>query len=431
MSANYNNSVPVYLPEKNGVVYQIPFFILIFAGSIALIRSGSGGGAADLAFLSNPINLVILGFAYIVAVWLVYLNYRLIRPILGRNRGYFLSLLFILSTAIISNYPIKVVINFLHLFGSACAAMVAAYFFSDNIKKAFKNLSLFFALIMLAHVLTSIFFPAVGVHHKLHGRWMGLTSNPNTLGTVAFIASWVSFGSFYLVSGRVVKMANIITLIGSLLCLVKANCVTSSICVFILLVTGYTFMGMEQNKPIMVILKLFFMFLFFLLSLSVLWAFFPALLTPDSFFQAVGRDATMSGRTNLWAIGMSAFATKPLFGWGFDTNMSVLSRVAMEYGQFHNGYLNLAIAGGLCGVGFLLWMVARNCRLLWRMRFIDYRASVTFFILLLAIMIHDIAEASFYNPTNLIWIFFVFSFFYVDVLVVEQVNGDRSGSLWV
>jgi hypothetical protein len=78
-----------------------------------------------------------------------------------------------------------------------------------------------------------------------------------------------------------------------------------------------------------------------------LLAFFPNYASEDAALSLAGKDKTFTGRTKIWEEGWRVFEMKPIAGWSFDSSASVLSRTSLQTGQFHNGYLDLAVRGGL------------------------------------------------------------------------------------
>ena len=401
--------------REYGIIYILPFLILLFAFSVSLIRGEKGSYIhSQLAFLSNPINLIILGSAYTMAAWLFFINFAIFIRQIKRNWLYVVSLFFALSTACVSTYPVKVVINFIHFIGMMLVVAAAVHYTGSNIRRFFHIMLWYFFLIIIASILASVFFPSIAISKKFHGAWMGLTSNPNTLGTVAYLAIWFSLVGLYFAPGKVMKIVNVITIVGSCICLFKADCITSEICSFFILTAGPTFMSLEKNTTDKIVLKLFFLCLFFILFLLLIYAFFPEKLGLGQVFHAVGRDSSLSGRTYLWSRGFQAFLSKPLWGWGYDSNTSILSKSVIHYGQFHNGYLNVAVAGGSIGFIFLLALIIKQLNLCLKLLKEYFGTAVAFLVLLLSMIIHDIAEASFFSPTNALWLLFVFSLFYLD-----------------
>ncbi len=405
--------------RQYGIVYIFPFLVLLFASSVSLVRGEKLSCThSQLAFLSNPINLIVLGSAYTMAAWLLFINFPIFIRQIKRNWLYLFSLLFVLSTAYVSSYPLKVVINFIHFIGMMLVVVAAVHYLGDNIRKFYQIMSWYFCLIIVVSMLTSMFFPSIGVYQKLHGEWRGLTSNPNTLGTIAYLAIWFSLAGLYFVPGKFMKIVNVFTIFGACICLYKANCITSEICSFFILAAGPMLMSMEKNTAGKIFLKLFFLILFFILFLLLIYAFFPEKLGLGQVFHAVGRDSSLSGRTFLWSRGFQAFLSKPLWGWGYDSNTSILSKSVIHYGQFHNGYLNVAVAGGSIGFIFLLALIIKQINLCRKLLKEYFGTAIAFLVLLFSMVIHNIAEASFFRPTNALWLLFVYSLFYLDHLTI-------------
>jgi exopolysaccharide production protein ExoQ len=88
---------------------------------------------------------------------------------------------------------------------------------------------------------------------------------------------------------------------------------------------------------------------------------------PDLLFQALGRDATLTGRTRLWDILLPVIAKRPILGYGYDAfwagiKPDVIS-VWIEAGRLvpvaDNGYIDLCLSLGLAGVCLFLYVFAR------------------------------------------------------------------------
>lgn len=75
----------------------------------------------------------------------------------------------------------------------------------------------------------------------------------------------------------------------------------------------------------------------------------------------IGKDATLTGRTELWAIAWDAFLQQPLRGWGYDSHQSVMAdrRFKVDFNHYHNGLLDSLVAGGIfygALVVFNIWL---------------------------------------------------------------------------
>ncbi|MEE2879629.1 MAG: O-antigen ligase [Pseudomonadota bacterium] len=87
---------------------------------------------------------------------------------------------------------------------------------------------------------------------------------------------------------------------------------------------------------------------------------------PEVVFQLLGRDATLTGRTDIWTALMDAISARPWVGygyaafWGADSEPAYMVRLATEWlvPTAHNGWIETALSIGLVGLaGFALSFV--------------------------------------------------------------------------
>lgn len=117
----------------------------------------------------------------------------------------------------------------------------------------------------------------------------------------------------------------------------------------------------------------------FFTTLTVAMGAAVALLTVNwtGLLGALGRDVTLTGRTDLWLFGIDTFAKRPVYGWGFnayfDSPESLWLRVRVpafqnyEVPHFHQSYIQTAVDLGLPAVllvvGLLGYVLLRSYRL--------------------------------------------------------------------
>ena len=95
----------------------------------------------------------------------------------------------------------------------------------------------------------------------------------------------------------------------------------------------------------------------------------------DLLLSFVGKDATLTGRTDLWLAILDLIKQKPLLGWGYmATWVPTDPQTAAIWEEFgwpvpnaHSAYLDVTLQLGLVGLGLLLtiiaiaWQRARAC----------------------------------------------------------------------
>jgi exopolysaccharide production protein ExoQ len=98
----------------------------------------------------------------------------------------------------------------------------------------------------------------------------------------------------------------------------------------------------------------------------------------NSILHAVGRDASMSGRSRLFAVWPNYFWQHPLFGWGYANfftgvwnepavELRTLTPYHARYFTFESGYLEMAIDFGIVGAGLFFAMMTTGFRNAYRL----------------------------------------------------------------
>jgi O-antigen ligase len=104
----------------------------------------------------------------------------------------------------------------------------------------------------------------------------------------------------------------------------------------------------------------------FLVPTALFFAMFP-----DSLLELIGKDPTLTGRTELWAYVMADIGKKPFLGWGYSAFWSPNDPAAVEIStilmwyvpQAHNGLLEMLLNVGMIGSALFIFMWGRNIRL--------------------------------------------------------------------
>lgn len=88
----------------------------------------------------------------------------------------------------------------------------------------------------------------------------------------------------------------------------------------------------------------------------------------DLIWEFLGKDATLTGRTELWSYIIDNIYEKPLFGWGFSAFWVPGNPVALQIGEAlnwtvanaHNGLLGFLLDVGVVGTSLFVFLWARN-----------------------------------------------------------------------
>ena len=90
------------------------------------------------------------------------------------------------------------------------------------------------------------------------------------------------------------------------------------------------------------------------------------LLVFENFTSSLGRDVTLTGRTQIWSAVSGQIASRPIGGWGWGTSWSgtdapanqILSNIGFVINQSHNGYLDVALQAGVLAGATIVLLIA-------------------------------------------------------------------------
>lgn len=118
--------------------------------------------------------------------------------------------------------------------------------------------------------------------------------------------------------------------------------------------------------------------------------------------EALGREETLTGRTDIWAYFVPYAMQRPLLGHGFGGFWTDTIRAAIRTNQAHNGYLDIILNTGFVGLLFLSMFLISNCRRAQKLMTQDFDWGVLWFSILLMAVVHNIAESSAISFTGLL-----------------------------
>ncbi|HAQ35082.1 MAG TPA: O-antigen polymerase, partial [Alphaproteobacteria bacterium] len=139
-------------------------------------------------------------------------------------------------------------------------------------------------------------------------------------------------------------------------------------------------------------------------------------MAPVEFLEMLGRDATLTGRTDIWEVLIGQVMDRPWTGYGYGAFWTVENgpvfwvrqATAWPVPTAHNGYLEVALGIGLPGLVLLMLVylgtVGRAVGRLFRGREVYF--LLTFFAVVTTV---SISESNLLNRNSLMWVLFVAS----------------------
>lgn len=381
-----------------------PFILLMVTVALgATLFTGAGG--VESGTFADKNKLIVLCLAYVVSIYCFFRS-SFVRKVFFDSTTYFVFLAYVCVGMLWSDFPSKVAVNLVHYIGVLLSCICLVVHFRANLEGLLYFLLKLLGFLVVLNVLGSFFFPAVGIH-EITGRWQGFTGNPNTFGPLCLSAIWASL-SFWKISHVKQYVIPLVVIVFSVVGLIGCFSATSIALTFgvIILLYGAEWIlsskgGVKWGRALLVTFMMLSVFL-------ALFAFMPNLLDWNILLSSMGRDATLTGRTELWGYAIQLFGLKPFLGWSFDSLMSATVIAGKEfdftYFQFHNGYLDVLVKGGIIGLlivcALYFSILTRVFRLVRKNR--DAFAIFTSYVFV--ILLHNITEASFAREMHFFWL---------------------------
>lgn len=361
------------------------------------LEATSGGTS-----LNSMLLVLLLGCIYAGAARMLLSKPRAAMLVLSRQWPVVALLLFVALSVLWTQSQEKVVMNILHNIGITLVTLVAALRYRNDPWLLPKHLGYVLSINIFIHVCAVALLPAFTIDWER--RWLGLTGQANTLGALSLSAFWAN--SAALCSGKPDRYhAHLAGTALAIVAMFGANSVTSMISSTCLITVMILLsrpdltnrIGRAVTISVLVAVPI----------LAVLILFLVNAFDLGGILGLAGRSGDFSGRTSIWLDAIDLITMQPLVGWSFDDHAYVIRSTGMLHTSYHNGYLDLAVTGGIVGVALLVallttWML--EFRRHFRVALTIMPFSVPFVV---ALLIYNVTEASFVAPRNQLWVVFL------------------------
>jgi len=258
------------------------------------------------------------------------------------------------------------------------------------------------------------YFPDTG---RYYNQWTwepgycGVTLEKNMLGAIAFVCGLFLVWDLLYMRGTHEKKTDRVSRFALLLMVLylirMADSSTSLVCLVlgsgILFLMRYPFMR-EKTRYLGTYSAIFVLCIIILYSV-------PGIL--ESVVQMVGRNVTLTGRTDLWS-DLLKMPINPVVGTGYQS-FWLGERIAHMWAlysyrpnQAHNGFLEIYLNGGFIGAGLLTALIVSTGKKLKPELIRGNGYGVLQFTLFVIVLISNWTEATF-NKQTLVWVIMIFS----------------------
>ena len=298
-------------------------------------------------------------------------------------------------------------VTFRHVIALCGTTLFSVYLVNHlDIQKYIKLLAISLLLINIASYLAIFLLPDIGIGHVVTSEWKGIFTHKNHLGKAASLSILIFF--YLLLKENKWRWVWLLGLFSSI-CLVlgsqSAAAIMISVCILAVIGAAY----LLEKMPIVLLV----MFLTTLVILVI-----SPLPKPSQILKYLGKDETLTGRTQLWEFSLHMVSKKPLQGYGYGAfwlgskGPSAYAwegmPMGMEITHSHNGFIEVLLGIGIVGLFFLSITYSRAM-----MRAIGYffRNNFKFeysiyIIILLWILPYNISELALFDRNNIFWVLF-------------------------
>lgn len=411
--------------KSSGAIYTFPFILFFLVFGLAILHT-------DPHQETNTVNQILYSLAYISAFFILLSKQRhFLSYIIKKSPPLILIILLSILSILWSEFPRYVLVGFVHKIGSALIAICATSLLIQNKNKFFEVLLIMLFFYFLASIIFTYLRPDIALmpatlYGKYRAGMRGFTPHPNTLGGICVISLWVALTSLFLIDNhkRSISFLSTALLLFIFYCLIKADSMTSIlVSIGMIIIIGW-FSFIKSSSSGVLILKILFAITSIVISIIILFIVKPEFFTAEYFFKLIGRDASLTGRTSLWDMGLKGFYAKPLFGWSEDNLLTFLRTYRMSFGQLHNGYFDFLVRSGIVSMLLFLSMLFQIIKSLLTMNIYKNRSYVMILAFICPWLVHNITEASISKNTNLLWLVFLITYFFSVGYKYEYKNNN-------
>jgi O-antigen ligase len=277
--------------------------------------------------------------------------------------------------------------------------------------------------------------PSYGIYTDLRGEaWGGIYWHKNTLGRTMALSALVFL--FLALGGYTRRWVAWPGFGLSVVILLLSESITSLVSFLILLTLLPIYGALRRSHALAMP---FYAILVFACGAVVVWLFVG---NAEEVLRSVGRDTTLSGRTQLWDAVFRMIAQHPWLGYGYGAfwlgwtgeSAQVLLQmlglgIGANYGAADNGFLDLWLQLGLVGVlAFAFGFVQALLRTVTWARLTDTTEGLWPLALLTYILFYNFSESAILAYNNVLWILYVAAVLSTGVPVAKAGEAGHGGA---
>jgi O-antigen ligase len=389
---------------------------------LLLTGGASEGDGADITTMNLSLNALISILIYCICFVLLFLRWKKVVAVFRKDQSIWLIWLLlsiICLSSLWSAFPSESFRYSIYAIGTTGFGLYLATRYT--LKEQIAIFSWTFGLIVVLSILFAVALPQYGTMGGVHeGAWRGIYTHKNVFGLALVPAAII----FYLraLSSKSISWIFWLLLASTVALLVLARS-TGSLVNFVVMVglcLAYRLLRWRYELMISAMLASV------IAGIAVLlWLFDYGGL--DLIFTALGKDPTLTGRTDIWRYSWDMIQLRPWQGYGLNAfwhglegpSAYVELALTVSVAYAHNGYLDMWLGIGLIGLSaFFIGLFTAAAKAIAWLRKTNTVEGFWPLLFLTYILLSNIAEGSITTMSNHLWAMYTATFF--SLLIVRD-----------
>ena len=389
-------------------LFVIICLILYSAGIVVLILMGgaSEGEKNATQDFDYTLNRFLFFINYLITFLLLIIRWR--RTLYTLTSNFLVWLLISLApiSSVWSVEPAKTLNASVAMMGTCLFSLYLASNYS--FKKQLQLLGWSFAISIVLSFIFAIVLRKYGVMGGVHaGAWRGIYTHKNWLGRMMVLGS----GVFFILANDARKHRLILWIGAALAFLLILLSRSSSPLVNLAVILSIV----SASRIFRLRTKLLIPILFSTIAIGILVSL-EATSLADTVLGAVGKDSSLTGRTDIWPYVIDKIHEKPFLGYGFAVfwnglkgeSADIVRALRWPVPNSHNGFIDLGVDFGALGLSlFFTSLVHTLFRAITWVRSTQSWIDLWPLLFLLYLMLSNISESDLFSRNSLTWVLYI------------------------
>ena len=374
---------------------------------VLLTQGASEGDGIDISSFDLSLMAKVTLLIYCCAFILLVLRWKKVINVATEGKFIWLFVLFVFVSFLWSVIPDQTFRNGVYGIGCTLVGLYLATRYS--FKEQLDILAWTFATIIILSVIFAVVLPKYGIMGALHaGALRGIYTHKNQFGVHIVLATVIFFLKAIDAQQRswIFWLLLITSISLNILC--KSTTSVGTMLIMLILCIVYRIFRWRYEILVSTILV-------FLIVGIASWLFFFNFIGTDAFFEAIGKDPTLSSRTEIWKQVWEAIQLKPWLGYGsaaFWDGLEGASKyvelaVRAKVAYAHNGFLDILLGTGFIGLSlFLISFSVTTIRSLFLLRTTNTVESFWPLLFLTYLIFTNLTEGTLASLTNIFWVLY-------------------------